>query len=257
MRFKLIIFTISDNSIDAIWKRRYRTTILASIIIALIYGFFLFFNMENISINIYVIGFCIYTVTIPSVLYFSSKMLKKNLKSVKYTIEGEKIFIKNNDYEQFNFSKNEIKCINRYKNKEIIIFLNTNERITVNKYLDNLDKLIEILNTLSKIDEIYKNPDVDGNSDMTKQIGGILIITFYSLLLIIIKIFNISIPRVNRYDPMIILTMGLPIVIYAVIIVFISSIINKRIKSKKYIYFIYSLSFIIFVLISLMVFYWK
>jgi hypothetical protein len=184
-------------------------------------------------------------------------MLKKNLKSVKYTIEGEKIFIKNNDYEQFNFSKNEIKCINRYKNKEIIIFLNTNERITVNKYLDNLDKLIEILNTLSKIDEIYKNPDVDGNSDMTKQIGGILIITFYSLLLIIIKIFNISIPRVNRYDPMIILTMGLPIVIYAVIIVFISSIINKRIKSKKYIYFIYSLSFIIFVLISLMVFYWK
>jgi hypothetical protein len=180
------------------------------------------------------------------------------MKNVKYIIEDEKLFIKQNDSKEFNFSKNEIQSINRYKNSEIIIVLNTNKKIIVNKYLDNYDQLIKILNTLSKINEIDKNPDIDlSKMDMTRLIACIIIFILLIFIILLIKIFNISIPKsgIDKHDPMILLVEVLPCIIFAAILIFIANRIDKKIKNKNRIVILFFLTQIVLYIIILIDFY--
>lgn len=256
------IFSISDDTINTLLRKK-RTLFFITIIFSMIIcGFLSFFSMRNISTKISVIIFCTLLLIILFVIYFSImfslKKLSNKMKNVKYIIEDEKLFIKQNDSKEFNFSKNEIQSINRYKNSEIIIVLNTNKKIIVNKYLDNYDQLIKILNTLSKINEIDKNPDIDlSKMDMTRLIACIIIFILLIFIILLIKIFNISIPKsgIDKHDPMILLVEVLPCIIFAAILIFIANRIDKKIKNKNRIVILFFLTQIVLYIIILIDFY--
>ena len=238
----MTIFDISDNTIDLVKKKRLFVIILTCLFSLIVWGSLLFFVLKNVKI--FFISFSISVIMIAIALLFSLKysikLLIKKLKNVQYIIEDERVFIKQDNFENFNFCINEIQYINRYKNDEVIIILNSNKKIIVNKYLKNYDQLIEMLNTFSKVNEISKNTKLDMvNVNLTKLIVGIILFTLIIFMIIINKTFGISVPNsgIDEHDPMIILVEILPIIIFSAILVFIGTKINKRIKTenKKYI----------------------
>jgi len=158
----MIVFTISDNTIDLIKKKRTWTIILTMVISIIIWGSLSFFAMKDIDIKIFFITFCISIILISFVIFFtlrfSIKLLVKEMKSIQYIIDGERLKILKNNFEQFNITKNDIKSINTYRNNAITIILNSNKKIVVDKYLDNFDQLVENLNLLSPVNKIDKNP---------------------------------------------------------------------------------------------------
>ena len=212
----MAVFTISDNTIDMIRKKDLLRFILTAIIGLIIWGSLSFFAMRNIGIEIeiLIISFCLTIILVSLALLFSLKFRfktqAKEMKSVQYTIENDRLIIKQNDFEQFNISKNEIKCINKYKNNVIIIILNTNKKIIVNKYLDNFDQLIENLNILSPINRIDKNQSI------AKNVGiNILQIIIVSMILISNNIILVAIS-------------GLIAIIYSIVHFYDESIDKKK-----------------------------
>jgi len=158
----MTVFTISDSTIDLVKKKRIWTIILTVIISITVWGSLSFFAMKDVDIKIFFITICSSIIVISLILFFllrfSIKLLVKEMKSIQYIIDDNKLKILKNNFEQFIISKYEIKCINKYKNNVIIIILNTNKNIIVDKYLDNIDQLIENLNILSPVNKIDKNP---------------------------------------------------------------------------------------------------
>jgi len=252
----LEVFTISENTIDKLKKKKILIVMITVIISMAIWGSLSFFVTKNIDVKIFAIPFCILIIFISIMVFFllrySIKQLTKKLKNVQYIIENEKIFMKQNELVQYNFYTSEIKCINKYKNNEVIIILNTNKKIAVNNYLDNYNKFIDMLNTIFTINKIDKSPKLDfENVDLTRLISFIMIITLIAISTIIINIFNINIPRVDNTDPVVLLIKILPIVILAAFSVFIAEKINKRIKNKKNIIIIFFSIEIVFLTIFL------
>jgi len=205
----MAVFTISDNTIDMIRKKDLLRFILTAIISLIIWGSLSFFAMRNIGIEIeiLIISFCLTIILVSLALLFSLKFRfktqAKEMKSIQYTIENDRLIIKQNDFEQFNISKNEIKCINKYKNNVIIIILNTNKKIIVNKYLDNFDQLIENLNILSPINRIDKNPSIAKNVGINILkiiIVGIIFISNNIILVAIFGLIAIIYAMVHFYD---------------------------------------------------------
>jgi hypothetical protein len=249
-------FSISEDTISKIKKKRIMIVIYAVIISIIIWGILSFFINRNDSFKIFTITLCVSIIFISLVLFFilrhSIKSLDKNLRNVQYMIENERIFIKQNELTQYNFSISEIKSINKYNNNEVIIELNTNKKILVNKYLDSYDNFIDLLNTISKVNEINKNPKLDlDNVNLTKLYSFIIIITLIVIGRIVINVFNINMPNVDDHDPMILLVEVLPILILAGFSVFIGWKIDKRIKNKKYIIIIFFSIQILFLIIFL------
>jgi hypothetical protein len=166
----MAIFSASDSCINPIKKKQSVIFILTIVISSTIWlGLTLFvFIVNNFDINLFFICLGIYIVITSPTVYFSLRFLfklqAKEMKSVQYIIENDRLIIKQNNFERFNISKNEIKCINKYKNNVIIIILNENKKIIVNKYLDNYDQFIENLNILSPINRIDKNPSTIKNN---------------------------------------------------------------------------------------------
>ena len=250
------VFTISENTIGIIKEKRIKAVILTGIISIIIWGTLSYFTIRNINLKIFAIIFCISILLISLVIYFSLrysiKLLIKKLKNVQYVIENEKVFMKQNELTQYNFSISDIKCINKYKNNEVIILLNTNKEITVNKYLDNYNNFINKLNVVSTINIISKNPKLNlKNANLTKLYSFIILITLFIISRIIINIFNINIPDVDDHDPMILLVKILPLMILAVFSVFIGSKLNKIITNKKIIIILFFSVEIIFLIIFL------
>ena len=252
-------FTISDFTINSIRKKRILTIILSTIITVIICESLIFyiFVLKNISIKIFIVILSSTIILISFITYFSLKLLSikilENMKEVKYIlIDEDRIFIKQGEFEQINISKNEIKCTNRYKNRDVFIFLNSNKNIKINKYLDNYDQLIDNLNILSPINEINKKSN-STNMDWLIERFVIIIILFSTFILsiLITKIFDINIPKFNRQDPMIILKIYVPLFLIAIFIVFISRKIAESIKSIKYILIILG----IFSIVTIIVFF--
>jgi len=213
----MAVFTISDNTIDVIKKKRLLAVVLTVIISLIIWGSLSFFVIKSImDIKILIISFCISIIVVSLTVYFSLKsslkILTKEMKSIQYIIDDEKIIIKKNNIEQFNISKKEIKCINKYKNNIIIIILNTNKKITINRYLDNIEQLIENLNILSPVNKINKNPSI------IKNIGiSILQLIVVSTLLLSNNIILVAVS-------------GLIVIIYSIVNYYDESIDKKRRK---------------------------
>jgi hypothetical protein len=166
-RYKMAVFTVSDNDIDILKKKRLWVIILTVIITMVTWGGLSFFSMviiSMISVEIFIISLCVSVVIISVVLFFSLKyslkLLEKEMKSIQYIFENERLIIKKNNFEQFNVAKADIQNINKYKNNVIIIILNTNQKITVEKNLDNFDQLIENLNILSQVNNIDRSPSI-------------------------------------------------------------------------------------------------
>ena len=214
----MAVFTISDNTINMIRKKDLLRFILTAIVGLLIWGGLSFFAMRNIGIEIeiLIISFCLTVVIVSLTLLFSLKFRfktqAKEMKSVQYIIENDRLIIKQNDFEQFNISRNEIKCINKYKNNVIIIILNTNKKIIVNKYLDNFDQLIENLNILSPINRIDKNPSI------AKDVG----LNVLQIIVVGIIFFSNNIIFVAMF--------GLIAIIYSIVYFFDESIDKKKRK---------------------------
>jgi hypothetical protein len=161
----MAIFTVSDNAINILKKKKLRTIIIPVIITMIIMGgLYSMVIVPKTGILGFIIFFSFTTVMISLVMYFSLKnslkLLENEMKSIQYIIENERLIIKKNDFEQYNISKDDIQCINRYKNNVILIILNTKRKITVEKYLDNFDQLIENLNDLTQVNNINGNPNI-------------------------------------------------------------------------------------------------
>jgi hypothetical protein len=159
----MAIFTISDNTIDRLKIEHLWFLILSISILLIIPVSILFFSIENINPKIFIISFCSFIVITSLLLFlrikYDLKLLENEMKSVQYIIENERLIIMANDFIQY-ISKNDIKCINKYKNNMILIILNTKQKIKVNKYLDNFEQLIENLNILFQINNINKNINI-------------------------------------------------------------------------------------------------
>jgi hypothetical protein len=143
--------------------------------------------------NIFFMSLAFFVVIVFLITFFSLKRslksIEKSLKSIQYIFDNGRLIIKQNNFEQYNISTNEIKCINKYKNKIIIIILNNRKKIIVNKYLEDYDKILSELKQLFEITEVNKNPYLFLNI-FTVIISIIVIAIFYlskSLLLIIIS----------------------------------------------------------------------
>jgi hypothetical protein len=164
----MAVFTVSDNTITILRKKGIRRVILIVTISMIIWGSlaaFVLFNAKlNIDIEVYIITASITLILIFFVVFFSVKrslgIFSKEMKSIQYVIENERLIIRKSDFEQFNITKSEIQCINKYKNNTIIIILKTNQKITVDKYLNDFDQLMENLNKLFTINNINKNPSI-------------------------------------------------------------------------------------------------
>jgi hypothetical protein len=172
----MAVFTISDKTIDVLKNKKLWMTISTAIISMVIWGSLSFFAMviiSMISIKIFIISICFSVVIISLTIYFSLrfslKLFIKEMKSIQYIFENERLIIKKNNSEQYNISKNDIQCITKYKNSMIII-LNSNRKIIVEKNLDNFDQLIENLNSLSKVNIIDKN-----HNNIIKMVGIVIL----------------------------------------------------------------------------------
>jgi hypothetical protein len=216
----MAVFTVSDDTIDVLKNKKLRMTILTAIISIVIWGSLSFFAMviiSMISIKIFIISICFSVVIISLTIYFSLrfslKLFIKEMKSIQYIIENERLIIKKNNFEQFNILRNDIQCINKYKNNVIVIILNSNRKIIVEKNLDNFDQLIENLNSLSKVNIIDKN-----HNNIIKMIGIVI--------LQIIVLFTLFISK----NIVFVVVSGLIAIVYCINNYFDKSIDIKRIK---------------------------
>jgi hypothetical protein len=165
----MAIFTISDNTIDILKKKLIWMFILTSFIIMISTGIimistgvFSYFSMQDINIEKFIIFFIFWGIISLALFFrikYELKFLEKEMKSIQYIIENEKLIIMKNEFIQYIY-KNEIKCINKYENSMILITLNIKQEIIVNKYLDNFDQLIDNLNILSPVNNINRNQNI-------------------------------------------------------------------------------------------------
>jgi hypothetical protein len=158
-------YKITGDNIN-IKKRHFSLMILVPAIIgSIIIQTGIFFMLNNYKV--FLISLSLYIVITFLVLLFcikkTLKILSQSLSSIFYNIEDEHLIIMQNNYERYNISKDDIKCINRYKNNAIVIVLKNNKKIHVNKYLENYNELIKELNSFSTITEINKNQNITLN----------------------------------------------------------------------------------------------
>jgi hypothetical protein len=106
--YKMAFFTVSDNTIDVLKKKKLWMTISTAIISMVIWGGLSFFAMviiSMISIKIFIISICssvaIISLTIYFSLRFSLKSFMNEMKSIQYIIENERLIKMNNNFEQF------------------------------------------------------------------------------------------------------------------------------------------------------------
>ena len=160
----MAVFTISDNSIEREKRKRvFRgiITVVISLVIVLTAYFFLLVGHMN-DLKTYILMTIFFIASVSMVVFFSLrsvlKSITKEMKSIRYTTENERIIIEKNNIEQINIAKNEIQNIKKYKNNKIVITLVTNNKIAVNNHLENYDQLIAELNLLSPVIEVNSNP---------------------------------------------------------------------------------------------------
>jgi hypothetical protein len=189
---KMTIFKISETQIKKVKQNILFLIISAIIVISVITQIAIYSTVLHDS-KIFLINLCIYILIISIVILvlikFSLKSAEKTMKSIEYIINNERLIISQNNFEQFNIAKDEIKCINRYKNNLIEIILKNNKKIIVNKYLDKYDELLIELKQLSEINEVEKNPYIIKNI-LAAIIGIIVTGTFFisrNLTLVIIS----------------------------------------------------------------------
>jgi hypothetical protein len=153
-------YTISERGIK-IAKRNMLYLIISAGSIGSIMGIFaIFYTLNDIELSFITGGIVVLFIAL--FLFFELKIvlksIEKKMKGICYILENGHLIIKQNNYEQFNISSNEIKFVNKYRNNILIIILNNNKRINVNKYLESYDSFISELKCLSVVNEINKNP---------------------------------------------------------------------------------------------------
>jgi ATP-dependent Zn protease len=188
----MTIFKISEDNIKKIKLNRLFIIISAIILTSVITQTIIYFTILQ-DTKVFLISLGTYIVMlfliILFIIKFAFKSFEKTMKSIKYIIENERLIISQNDFEQFNITKDEIKCINKYKNNLIEIILKNNKKILVNKYLEKYDELLVELKQLSEISEKEKNPYFIQNI-FAVIIGIIVMGTFFfskNLFLVIIS----------------------------------------------------------------------
>ena len=153
------IYEISDKNVK-ILKQKYLLKILTMLAIASIIAFIIvYFSLKNN--NNFLFTSIIFVTIILFFVYFIIKSLlksfEKTIKSIQYIIENGRLIIRQNDTEQFNSEKENIKYIEHYKNNIIVFVLNSNKKITMNKYLDNYEQLFENIKNMFQVNEMEKN----------------------------------------------------------------------------------------------------
>jgi hypothetical protein len=186
----MVIFEISDDNIKKIKQNHLFIVIPALIIGSIITQVTIYFILQDN--NIFFISLAFFVVIVFLITFFSLKRslksIEKSVKSIQYIFDNGRLIIKQNNFEQYNISKNDIKCINKYKNNIFIIILNNSKKIIVNKYLENHDGILLELKQLFEITEVDKSPYLLQNI-FAGIIGIIVMGTFYlskNLLLVII-----------------------------------------------------------------------
>jgi hypothetical protein len=111
------------------------------------------------------------------------KSIGKKLKNIYYIIENGNFIIKQNDHDQINISKEEIKSINQYINNVHTVILNNNKKIVLNRYLENYDDFISKLKSSYFFNYINKK---------YSDIISILIIIFGIIFIFIYLYFRIG-----------------------------------------------------------------
>jgi len=156
----MVEFKISNDNIKKI-KQNYLFLILPALIIgSIISQTIIYFKLQDIKIFLISLGIFIIisSILILFLLKFGLKYIEKSVKSIKYKFENGNLRIYQNNFEQFNIFKDEIKYINKYKNNLLVIIMNNNKKININKYLENYDNLLTELKQLTDITEINRNP---------------------------------------------------------------------------------------------------
>ena len=144
------LYTISDNTIKKIKKKHLLLNITTVIIAGIIINLMMFFVLNDndvffLSLGLFVV---IMSITVFFSLRVGLKNIEKALKGIQYSIDDEKLTIRNSDSEQYNILKDYIKSIDKNK-KDVIIILKNGKKIHVNKNLENIDDLIHKLERLS------------------------------------------------------------------------------------------------------------
>lgn len=228
---------ISDTTIKKL-KRKHLllhipTLIIGSIIILLIFFFLLDDN------DVFFLSLGVFVVTIPIIAFFSLKkglkFIEKSLKSIQYSLDNEKLIIKNGNYEQYNILKDNIKCIDKYKNK-VIINLKNRERICVNKNLENIDDLVGELGRLSTVNELNKNDNKNIKTTKVYLLIGIISFILYGIFHIV-------------QDNILIFISGSLIVLFFIgTLIYIRTYKNIKKKDKIFLFFVFmSITYLIIV----------
>jgi len=167
----MVVFGISDDNFIII-KRNFMALMLSATIIGFVLGIITILYTVNNS-NIRIISIVIYSVSVfillPIIIKKSLKSIEKDAKSLFYVFEDEHFIIKKNDTKIIGITKNEIKCINKYNNNMIILVLINNKKIILNKYMENIEGIINEFKNMSVINEMDKNPYLVFN-----VLGGII-----------------------------------------------------------------------------------
>ena len=176
----MAIYKISEDHIREVKKKRLFFIISAIIVISVIAQANIYFTVtQDIKVFLFSLGIYIVAVALALlfIIKFTLKSFEKTMRSTKYTLENERLIMTQNGFEQFNITKDEIKCINKHKNNLIEIILKNNKKILVNRYLEKYDELLVELKQLSEINETGKNPYI--NKNIFAAIMGIIVMGIY------------------------------------------------------------------------------
>jgi protein-S-isoprenylcysteine O-methyltransferase Ste14 len=162
----MAFFKISDDNIKKIRLNCFFLIFSGLIVVSVITQIAIYLTLiqdpKIFLINLFVF-LAIVILIVLFLIKFVLKSFEKSLRSIEYIIENERLKIIQNDFEQYNITKDEIKCINKYKNNLLEVILKNNKKILVNKYLEKYDELLIELKQLSEINEIEKNPYIIQN----------------------------------------------------------------------------------------------
>jgi hypothetical protein len=144
------LYTISDNTIKKIKKKHLLLNITTVIIAGIVLNLMMFFVLNDNDVFFPSLGLfvVIMSITVFFSLRVGLKNIEKALKGIQYSIDDEKLTIRNSDSEQYNILKDYIKSIDKNK-KDVIIILKNGKKIHVNKNLENIDDLTHKLERLS------------------------------------------------------------------------------------------------------------
>ena len=178
----MAVYTISDNTIKKFKRDRFLLYIPVAIITAIIVQVILFFLLDNKIIFFISLG--LFVLSIPMVVFLSVKKGLKSLKNIQYLVDNERLIIRYGDYIQHNLQKDDIKCIDKYRNN-IIINLKNGERICVNKNLENVDDLVDELAGLSTVHVLNKNDNQNIKTNTVYLLIGIITFILYGIFRIV------------------------------------------------------------------------